>query len=188
MRGRRDRRRDGALYVCQRQFRGERAEGECVQRRAADVERLILRALFKAVENQEWNRQAAERPTDDPTRPHYERLAELTAELDVLDRRIGEAELAEELGRRPHPSAVTLRRMLAERETEQEHHQAAVARLQHGRVVAAIPRNLRAIWPDLSLDRRRAILAAVIERVEVHPQGRGRHFDPDAIKVIRRGA
>jgi hypothetical protein len=61
-----------------------------------------------------------------------------------------------------------------------------VSRLQHGRVVAAVPRNLRAVWPSLSLDRQRAILAAMIERVEIHPQGRGRVFDPDAIKVFRR--
>jgi hypothetical protein len=135
---------------------------------------------------QEWNRQAAERPTDDPTRPHYERLAELTAELDVLDRRIGEAELAEELGGKPHPSAATLRRMLADREAEQERHREAVDRLQHGRVAAKVPRNLRAVWPSLSLDRQRSILAAMIERVEIHPQGRGRVFDPDAVKVKPR--
>jgi site-specific DNA recombinase len=179
------RRRGRTSYRCSRAGHGG---GPCVERVAAPVENLILRALFKAVEEgQEWNRQAAERPKEDPTRPHYERLAELTAELDVLDRRIGEAELAEELGRRPHPSAATLRRMLADREAERERHQAAVDRLQHGRVVAAVPRNLREQWPSYSLDRQRAILAAMIERVEVHPQGRGRVFDPNAIKVKRRG-
>jgi hypothetical protein len=89
------------------------------------------------------------------------------------------------LGRTPHPSAATLRRMLADREAERDSHQAAVSRLQHGRVAAKVPRNLREVWPDLSLDRRRAILAAVIERIEVHPQGR-EAFDPDAIRVIRR--
>jgi site-specific DNA recombinase len=158
----------------------------CVERRAAPVEELILRALFKAVENPTWDEQAAERPTEDPTRPHYERLAAITAELDVLDRRIGEAELAEELGGKPHPSSATLRRMLADREAEREQHQAAVTRLQHGRVAAQVPRNLRTVWPSLSLDRQRAILAAVIERIEVHPQGRGKAFDPGAIKVKRR--
>jgi crotonobetainyl-CoA:carnitine CoA-transferase CaiB-like acyl-CoA transferase len=113
-------------------------------------------------------------------------LAERHNRHDELDRRIGEAELAEELGRRPHPSAATLRAMLADREAEQEQHRAAVDRLQHGRVVAAIPRNLREQWPRLSLDRQRAILAAVIERIEVHPQGKGKAFDPNAVKVIRR--
>jgi DNA invertase Pin-like site-specific DNA recombinase len=160
--------------------------GTCLQRLAAPVEDLILRALFKAVENPTWHEAAAARPNGDPTRPHYERLAELTAELDVLDRRIGEAELAEELGRRPQPSSATLRQMAADRDREREQHQAAVTRLQHGRVAAAVPRNLREQWPKLSLDRRRAILAAMIERIEVHPQGRGKAFDPNAIKVFSR--
>jgi hypothetical protein len=73
--------------------------------------------------------------------------------------------------------------MLAEREAEAERHQEAVARLQNGRVVAAVPRNLRAVWGKLSLDRRRAILAAVIERIEIHRQGRGKNFDPASVVV-----
>jgi site-specific DNA recombinase len=188
MRGRHDRRRGGALYVCQRQFRGERAEGECVQRRAAPVEELIERALFDAVESPEWEEEAAERPTDDPTRPHYEALARLTGDLDVLDGMLAEAELAERQGRKPSPSVATLRRKLADREAERERHQAAVGRLQTGRVVAAIPRNLRKVWPDLSLDRRRAIIKALLrlppegKGIVIHPQGRGRRFDPDAIE------
>ncbi|HEY3033577.1 MAG TPA: zinc ribbon domain-containing protein, partial [Streptosporangiaceae bacterium] len=184
MSARRD--RHGAwVYRCPGRSDGGRS---CVGRRADQVENLILRAVFKAVEEgQEFGRQAAAaRSNGDPTRPHYERLAELTAELDVLDRRIGEAELAEELGHRPRPSSATLRAMLAAREAEQERHRAAVDRLQHGRVAAAVPWNLRAVWPDLSLDRRRAILAAMIERIEIHPQGRGYRFDPDSVRVIRR--
>jgi Recombinase zinc beta ribbon domain len=178
------RRRNGHVsYGCPDAADGGR---RCVERRAAPVEDLILRALFRAVENPTWQEAAAERSNGDPTRAHYERLAELTGELDVLDRRVGEAELAEELGRTPHPSAATLRAMLADREAEQERHRQAVAQLQHGRVGANIPRNLRAVWPSLSLDRQRSILAAVIERIEVHPQGRGKAFDPDAIKVKRR--
>jgi site-specific DNA recombinase len=174
------RRRGHVSYGCP-----DRADGgrRCVERRAEQVELLIEGALFTAVESPAWEERAAKRPDNDPTRPHYERLAELTAELDVLDRRIGEAELAEELGRTPHPSSATLRRMLAEREAEAERHQEAVARLQTGRVVAAVPRNLRKVWKNLSLDRRRAILAAVIERVEIHRQGRGKNFDPDSIVV-----
>ncbi len=169
-------------YRCPAPARGGR---RCVKRLADPVERLILRAVFMAVENPTWHEAAAERPTDDPTRPHYERLAELTADLDTLDGMLAEAELAERQGRKPQPSAATLRRKLADREAEQERHQAAVSRLQHGRVAAAVPRNLRGQWTKLSLDRRRAILAAMIERIEVHPQGRG-PFDPDAIKVKRR--
>jgi len=161
--------------------------GTCLQRLAAPVEELILRALFKAVENPTWDEQAGERPTDDPTRPHYEALVRLTADLDVLDGMLAEAELAERQGRKPTPSAATLRRKLADREKERERHQAAVTRLQHGRVVAAVPRNLRDVWPSLSLDRRRAILAAAVEWIKVYPQGRGRAFDPDAIEMKPRG-
>jgi hypothetical protein len=47
---------------------------------------------------------------------------------------------------------------------------------------------LRAIWSDLSLDRRRAILAAVLERVEIHPQAQrgAAGLDPASIKVTPR--
>jgi site-specific DNA recombinase len=180
-----ERDRDGeVVYRCPPPSGGGRG---CVTRRAGPVDRLIEGALFEAVESPAWDEQAADLPADDPARPHHERQAELTAELDVLDRRIGEAELAEELGRRPHPSATTLRRMLADREAERDQHQAAVVRLQHGRTVAAVPRNLRAVWKDLSLDRRRNILKAVLKLppegrgIVIHPQGRGRNFDPAAI-------
>jgi site-specific DNA recombinase len=161
--------------------------GGHVSRSAERVEDLIERALFKAVESPAWDEQAAERPDDDPTRPHYEALARLTAEFDVLDRRIGEAELAEELGRQPHPSAATLRRMLADREAARDRHQEAVLRLQRGRTVAAVPRNLRKVWPKLSLDRRRSILKAVLklppegQGIVIRPQGRSPVFDPAAI-------
>jgi DNA invertase Pin-like site-specific DNA recombinase len=161
--------------------------GGHVSRNAQRVEDLIERALFKAVESPAWDELAAERPDDDPSRPHYEALARITAELDVLDRRTGEADLAEELGRKPHPSAATLRRMLADREAERDRHQEAVLRLQHGRTVAAVPRNLRKVWPDLSLDRRRNILKAVLklppegQGIVIRPQGQSPVFDPDAI-------
>jgi site-specific DNA recombinase len=172
------------IYACHVQV----AYGGCgrIPRQAEKLEELVRKALFRAVEGPVWDEQVTRRSTDDPARPHYERLTEITAELDVLDRRIGEAELAEELGRTPHPSAAALRRMLADREAEREQHQAAVTRLQHGRTMAAVPRNLREVWEQLSIDRRRAIMAAVIERIEVHPQGRDMAFDPDAIKVKPR--
>jgi hypothetical protein len=63
---------------------------------------------------------------------------------------------------------------------------AKLAQLGDTRVAAQVPTNLRDVWPDLSLDRRRAILAAVIERIEILPQGSGQRFDPDAIKVTWR--
>jgi site-specific DNA recombinase len=159
----------------------------CVQRLAEPVERLITETLFDAVESPQWAEQAAKRPADDPARPHFERLAELTADLDTLDGMLAEAELAERQGRKPSPSAATLRRKLAEREAERDRHNAAVARLQRGRTVAAVPRNLRKVWAKLSVDRRRGIVKAVLKLppegfgIVIHPQGRGKPFDPALI-------
>jgi hypothetical protein len=46
------------------------------------------------------------------------------------------------------------------------------------------------VWPDLSIDRRRAILKAVLKLppegkgIQIHPTGPGRRaFDPNAITV-----
>jgi hypothetical protein len=76
---------------------------------------------------------------------------------------------------------------VTEREAERDRHQEAVNRLTAGRITASVPRNLRAIWKGLSLDRQRAIVAATIEWIKVYPQGQGRDFDPDAIKMKPRG-
>jgi site-specific DNA recombinase len=171
-------------YRCPSRSDGGR---NCVARKVEDVDRLILRAIFRAVETGDARNQvAADRPTEDPTQPHYEALARLTAELDTLDAMVAEVELAERLGGKPSPSSATLRHKVTEREAERERHQVAVNRLTAGRVAASVPRNLRSIWKGLSLDRQRAIVAALIERIEVHPQGQG-PFDPDAVKVKRRG-
>jgi hypothetical protein len=68
-------------------------------------------AALRAVESGDaWDQAAAERPTGDPTRPHYAALARLTAELDTLDAMVAEAELAERLAvgrarRRPRCAA-----------------------------------------------------------------------------------
>jgi site-specific DNA recombinase len=42
---------------------------------------------------------------------------------------------------------------------------------------------LQAEWDQLDLDEQRAVLADHIERIVVMPVGRGKHFDPDAIKI-----
>lgn len=50
--------------------------------------------------------------------------------------------------------------------------------------VAADSDRLTASWPDLSLDQRRTVVAALVETVEVHPAVRGRNrFDPDRVRV-----
>jgi site-specific DNA recombinase len=174
--------RKGRVYAGHRQpdaygCHGLREEGGCggVRRKMADVDGLITEALFVAVESPAWN-QLADRPAADPSRELYEALAHDQGLLDRL-----EDKLAEELIR-----PETAKRKRAEIERRMEAARAKLAQLGDSRVAAQVPRNLRDVWPSLSLDRRRAILAAVIERIEVRPQGSGPRFDPDAIKVTWR--
>jgi DNA invertase Pin-like site-specific DNA recombinase len=161
-----------AFYQCEDQHRGGR---RCVQRDAARVEGLITGALFHAVEDPAWGRAAA-RPADDPARPLLEELARDTGLLDRLADKIADELITAEDGRR--------QRARIEHRMDETRDQ--LARLDSGRVVAAIPRNLREVWPDLSLDRRRAILGVLIERVVIHPQHRSRVFDPSTIELVRK--
>jgi len=42
-------------------------------------------------------------------------------------------------------------------------------------------------WEDFSFDKRRALLSAVVESVEVAPAIRGRHvFDPERLHLVWR--
>ena len=161
-------------YICRNKY-GE--GGKCVQRNAERVEELITEALFVAVESPEWDR-FAERPAGDPTRELHEQLARDQGLLDRLEDKVAEELIRPEVARRKR--AEIERRMDAAR--------AQLARLGDARVAARVPRNLRDVWPNLSLDRRRAILAVVIERVTVQrqrPLGQG-GFDPASIEVTWR--
>jgi site-specific DNA recombinase len=162
-------------YQCAKTERGD--GGKCVQRSAAPVEELITEALLVAVESPEWDR-LAERPADDPTRELHEQLARDQGLLDRLEDKIAQELISPDAAKRNR--AEIERRMDAARDK--------LARLGDSRVTANIPRNLRAVWPDLSIDRRRAILKAVLKLppegkgIEIHPTGPGRRaFDPDAI-------
>jgi site-specific DNA recombinase len=42
---------------------------------------------------------------------------------------------------------------------------------------------LQAEWEQLDLDEKRAVLADHVDRIVVMPVGRGKHFDPNAIKI-----
>lgn len=175
MRGRRGRGGRGDVYVCQRQFRGDKAGGDCVQRSAQPVEELIVGALFEAVSSPEFT-QMAQRSRTDPAAELVEQLARDQGLLDRLEDKVANELISE-------PAA---RRNRAQIEQRMDRARDRLAKLQTGRVVAAVPRNLPDVWPNLSLDRQRAILATVIERVEIGPQLRGRTFDPNAIKVTWR--
>jgi site-specific DNA recombinase len=162
-----------ASYTC-RPYREFRMCGG-VRRNMAKVDELICEALFMAVESPAWDRQA-ERPADDPTRGLYEQLARDQGLLDRLEDKVAQELIRPE----------TAKRNRAEIERRMETARAKLTQSGDTRVADRVPRNLRSVWPDLSLDRRRAILAAVIERIEIHPQGSGRAFDPDAVKVTWR--
>jgi hypothetical protein len=42
-------------------------------------------------------------------------------------------------------------------------------------------------WPSIGMDRQRAVIAAVIDRVVIHPAVKGRKaFDPDRVEIIWR--
>jgi site-specific DNA recombinase len=118
----------------------------------------------------------AESGQEDPARPIYNELARLQGLLDRLEDKV-----ADELIK---PS--TAKRKQAEYEHEMEKLRNRLAALTGERVRARIPDNLPAVWEELSLDRKRAILATEIEAVVVMPPARrGSHgFDPDAIIVL----
>jgi site-specific DNA recombinase len=148
-------------------------QGGCgrLQRSADQVEHLITEALFVAVEEGiEPHRAAAK---NDPTSELYEALARDQGLLDRLEDKVAEELIKPE----------TAKRKRAEIERRMESTRRQLAELGDARVAARIPQNLRAVWQDFSLDRKRAIIAVVVERIEVHPQGMSPVFDPNAIKV-----
>jgi DNA invertase Pin-like site-specific DNA recombinase len=151
-----------------------------LQRSADQVENLITEALFVAVESPTWD-QVADRSADDPTRELYERLARDQARLDKLDDEQVLAALDDD-----GVKAASLRRVRHDIEERMERTRNRAARMRGEQVAAAVPRNLRDVWADLSLDRKRAILAVIVERVEIHPQGMSPVFDPNAIMVTWR--
>jgi hypothetical protein len=164
-----------------------RAEGgrRCVQRDADKLENLIIGALFAAAEDPEWRELAAEKPSpgNDLTRELYERQARDQARLDKLDDELTLAEIDGDKRK-----AASIQRVQADVEARMDRTQGALARRQGNRVAAEIPRNLQEVWPGLSLDRRRAILATLLKLppegtgIQVFPQGSGRHvFDPETI-------
>lgn len=145
-----------------------------LQRSADQVEHLITEALFVAVEEGiEPHRAAA---TDDPTRELYEALARDQGLLDRLEDKVVEELVKPE----------TAKRKRAEIERRMEAARRQLAEFGDARVAARIPRNLRAVWEDFSLDRKRGIIAVIVERIDIHPQGLSPVFDPTAVRVTWR--
>ncbi len=103
-----------------------------------------------------------------------ERLAELAR--DFAEGRIGRAEwlAARDVAERRVETA----RRSVERDTSRS-------------VLASVPTDVDALhrrWEDAGLDWRRAVLGAVVDRVEVHPAQRGGRagFDPERVRIVWR--
>jgi site-specific DNA recombinase len=73
-----------------------------------------------------------------------------------------------------------LQARLAELDAEIAHARAAAPRR---RLKGATLEELWAEWERLDLDEQRAVMADHIEQIDVHPTGRGKRFDPDAITI-----
>jgi DNA invertase Pin-like site-specific DNA recombinase len=159
------------IYLCQ-----NRVVGGCVSRDARYTDEEVVERLLYRLESTAFE-QAASRPVEDPTRELHEQLA---VEQGIYDRL--EDKLARELISEP-----AFKRHRTESEERMDALRRKIAKLTDSRVITQIPRNVREVWPGLSLDRRRAILAAMIRRIDVHPQRKGPGFDPNTIKVFWKG-
>jgi hypothetical protein len=135
---------------------------------------LALAAAFRAARAEAPTKIALLNVSYDPTRELYEQVAVEQGLYDRLEDKLARELISEE----------TFKRHRAESEERMDALRRKIAKLTDNRVITQIPRNIRAVWPGLSLDRKRAILAAVIRRIEVHPQGQGFRFDPEKIKVV----
>jgi site-specific DNA recombinase len=143
-----------------------------IQRVANKLEQMITETILAAVESDLFRRLVSQEE-DEPTQALYQRLARDQGLLDRLQDKV-----AEEL-----ISVPTYKRNRAEIERRMEDTRRWIARKAGGHVIAQVPRNLREIWPNLSLDRRRAIVKAIVVKIRVNPQPNSVVFDPGAIEV-----
>ena len=140
-----------------------------IQRVADKLEALITEAIFVAVESKTWARTSEE--PNDPVAPLYQELARLQGVYDRLEDKVAREVIKES----------TAKRQRFELDREMEGVRRSIDRHRGGQVIGLVPRNLRDVWPDLSLDRRRNIIKAVLVKVTVNPQPNAVVFDPGAI-------
>jgi site-specific DNA recombinase len=150
-----------------------------VQRLGEPLEELITEAVFAAVESREFDP-----PLLFPTRNAFRNLHGVLARDQGLLERL-EDKVAQEL-----ITEAAARRNRAEIEQRMNHIREQLGTLKNDQYRGAeVPRNLRLAWKDLSLDRRRAILQAVIERIDVDPVRqvrKGHPCDPRSVRVTWR--
>ncbi|HET9777684.1 MAG TPA: recombinase family protein [Propionibacteriaceae bacterium] len=140
-----------------------------IQRVADKLEGLITEAIFVAVESDTLTRTSEE--SDDPVAPLYQELARLQGVYDRLEDKVAREVIKESTAKR--------QRFILDHEMEMVRRD--VDRHRGGQVIGLVPRNLRDVWPDLSLDRRRNIMKAILVRVKINPQPNAVVFDPGAI-------
>ena len=145
-----------------------------IQRVADKLEALITEAIFVAVESK-TRAQTNEEPND-PVAPLYQELARLQGVYDRLEDKVAREVIKES----------TAKRQRFELDREMETVRREIDRRRGGQVVGLVPRNLRDVWPDLSLDRRRNIVKAVLVRATINPQPNAVVFDPDAVVPLWR--
>ena len=138
-----------------------------IQRVAQPLEHLIIEAILTAVESKTWERLSQVK--EDPVAPLYEQLARDQGLLDRLEDKVAQ-ELIKPATAKRNRTEIERRMQLVRRE---------IARKRGDQVIGLVPRNLRKVWPNLSLDRQRAIIKAVLVKVSVYPQPNSVVFDPE---------
>jgi DNA invertase Pin-like site-specific DNA recombinase len=148
-----------------------------VSRSAKSLEDYVLREFFNALaeEREAFSSAAQSVNNRDPIGPLRDRQAVLTGLLDRLEDKVADELIKPE----------TAKRKRAEYEREWDALAAKIAQHNGERVRSYLPRNLIELWPSYSLDRQRAILAAVFQnvRILIDPQD-GDGFDESAVRVV----
>jgi DNA invertase Pin-like site-specific DNA recombinase len=140
-----------------------------IQRAANKLEALITETIFAASESEIWSH-ASEEPND-RVAPLYRELARLQGLYDRLEDKLARAVIKES----------TAMRQRFELDREMTRVRRKLDRHRDGQVIELVPRNLRDMWPDLSPDRRRKIIKALLVKVTINPQPNAVVFDPDAV-------
>jgi len=147
-----------------------------IQRVGGKIEHLVTEALFVACEGETFRAVANEEEEEDSIQQLYEQLARDQGLLDRLEDKV-----AQEL-----ISVPTAKRNRSEIERRMELTRRQIDDRRGNQIMTLVPTKLREVWTNLSLDRQRNIIKAVVEKITVHPQPNAVVFDPDAIEVSWR--
>lgn len=149
-------------YACSRNARSRPTACGGIRVRAAALEELVTEMLFVTVDSPKLAARVAKRRSGDKRATVLDVVADLEADLQRLAADFGEGHL-------PYPEWTAARGPLERRLTE--------ARRRLDVESGTLPLNgytgkagaLRKAWPELSLDRKRAILGVVFERITIVP-------------------